>query len=61
MDYTTPDGEHIDLAGNHYDYTHQAWLEDGKYARCGHPAEMVCTCYGRIHAGEPVASDCDIH
>ena len=35
-----------------YDYEHQAWLVDGKYIKCGHPDEMNCTCYGKLHEGE---------
>lgn len=39
-----------------YDYDNQAWTElrNGRrvYVRCGHPEEMECDCYGRIHAGE---------
>ena len=35
-----------------FDYTHQAWVVDGKYQRCGHRDFMDCGCYGRIHAGE---------
>lgn len=37
---------------NGFDYTNQAWVRDGKYIACGHPAEMDCGCYGRDHAGE---------
>lgn len=37
---------------NGYDYHNQAWVLDGVYQRCGHPEEMDCDCYGRIHAGE---------
>ncbi len=36
-----------------FDYDHQAWVENGKYRRCGHPDEMNCSCYGRVHQGEP--------
>ncbi len=36
-----------------FDYQNQAWVIDGMYNRCGHPEEMACGCYGRIHAGEP--------
>jgi|SRR5579872_2978859 len=47
-----------------FDYKNQAWTENGKYVRCGHPASMNCTCYGRLHAGEPINhtkdSDCDV-
>ena len=39
-----------------FDYDHQAWVKDGVYVRCGHPG-VACECYGRLHAGEPVASD----
>ncbi len=36
-----------------FDYGNQAWIVNGIYERCGHPEEMACGCYGRIHAGEP--------
>ena len=39
-----------------YDYTNQAWVIDGLYQRCGHPEDMDCQCYGRIHAGEEALS-----
>lgn len=32
-----------------FDYANQAWIVDGKYARCGHLES--CNCYGRIHEG----------
>jgi hypothetical protein len=35
-----------------FDYTNQAWVEDGVYVDCGHPGNMNCGCYGRMHAGE---------
>ena len=35
-----------------YDYKNQAWVKDGVYVRCGHPEEMDCGCYGRLHEGE---------
>jgi hypothetical protein len=35
-----------------FDYTHQAWVKDGFYVRCGHPESMNCGCHGRIHADE---------
>jgi len=35
-----------------FDYDKQVWIKDGKYQDCGHPADMVCNCYGREHAGE---------
>lgn len=34
-----------------YDYVNQAWIEDGKYVRCGHKGDS-CQCYGRLHEGE---------
>lgn len=37
-------------AGPFYDYTHQAWVKDGRYMRCGHAQK--CNCYGRVHEGE---------
>ena len=37
---------------NGYDYTKQAWVKDGKYIRCGHPADIECNCYGKAHEGE---------
>lgn len=37
---------------NGYDYDKQAWVQKGKYVRCGHPEEMDCGCYGREHEGE---------
>ncbi len=37
---------------NGYDYENQAWVRDGRYGRCGHPQQMNCGCYGRIHEGE---------
>ena len=36
-----------------YDYVNQAWIRNGVYEACGHPPEMDCQCYGRLHAGEP--------
>ena len=35
-----------------YDYEHQAWIVNGVYQDCGHPNEMTCGCYGRLHRGE---------
>jgi len=35
-----------------YDYENQAWTRNGVYETCGHPPEMDCQCYGKIHAGE---------
>lgn len=42
-----------------FDYTHQAWLENGKYVACGHHGN--CGCYGKLHAGEPAAAGAEIH
>jgi hypothetical protein len=39
-----------------FDYERQAWVQNGRYQDCGHPADMDCQCYGRKHAGE-LASD----
>jgi hypothetical protein len=46
----------IDLSpfGFGFDYQNQAWIENGKYLPCAHPASMNCQCYGKIHAGEPI-------
>jgi hypothetical protein len=48
------------LLFNGYDYTQQAWVVDGVYFTCGHskPNPLTgkatsCTCYGRLHEGEP--------
>ena len=35
-----------------YDYDNQAWIVNGVYAKCYHPASMNCQCYGRLHEGE---------
>lgn len=45
---------------NGYDYKNQAWVRNGRYYDCSHP-ENDCGCYGRKHAGEPVAADAEIH
>jgi len=37
-----------------YDYTNQAWYQNGVYVPCGHPDMMACDCYGKVHAGEKV-------
>lgn len=42
-----------------YDYRNQAWLENGRYVRCGH--SELCNCYGRKHEGEPAAADAILH
>lgn len=35
----------------YFDYERQAWVDDGKYVRCGHTTP--CQCYGTLHEGEP--------
>ena len=55
-----------------FDYTNDAWTEDGFYLDCHHPAagsimgdgspapgEVFegCECYGKVHAGEPVPAE----
>lgn len=37
-----------------YDYENQSWIVEGKYIRCGHPEEMDCECFGKIHEGQTV-------
>jgi hypothetical protein len=49
-----------DTSINGYDYTHQAWVVDGRYEDCSHVDES-CGCYGRAHKGQPVAPDADVH
>lgn len=44
-----------------YDYRNQAWVVDGRYVACSHPASMKCNCYGTVHAGEPLAANADVH
>ncbi|MBW3598187.1 MAG: hypothetical protein KY475_13070 [Planctomycetes bacterium] len=39
---------------NGFDYENQAWVVKGHYQRCGHPEEMGCRCFGRLHEGETV-------
>lgn len=38
--------------GVYFDYPRQAWVLNGRYIKCGHPDEMNCTCYGKLHEGE---------
>jgi hypothetical protein len=39
-----------------FDYDNQAWIIDGIYQNCNHPASMAkhceARCYGRTHQGE---------
>lgn len=52
---TTADQFNADgILQNGFDYQNQAWVVNGKYVACGHPASMECDCFGRLHAGEPV-------
>lgn len=46
-------------SGTQYDYTNQAWVVDGRYANCAHPALMNCGCFGRINEGKeaPISDD----
>ena len=39
-----------------YDYRNQAWVQDGKYIGCSHPASMDCGCFSRDHAGETLSA-----
>jgi hypothetical protein len=43
-----------------YDYTNQAWVIQGRYVRCGHNAEVKCSCFGRLHEGENTQVDTDL-
>ena len=43
-----------------FDYRHQAWVEDGKYMGCNHPASIDCGCFARDHAGE-ILSAAQVH
>jgi hypothetical protein len=40
-----------------FDYDNQAWIANDKYTRCGHPDEMNCQCYGRLHEGETPSNE----
>jgi len=35
-----------------YDYDLQVWILSGSYQNCGHPEDMNCDCFGRLHQGE---------
>lgn len=43
-----------------YDYTNQAWVKDGVYQDCNHPADMNCCCFGRAHKGEAVRDNVEL-
>ena len=42
----------VPVLWNGYDYGRQVWILNGKYIRCGHPEDMKCNCYGKLHEGE---------
>lgn len=42
---------------NGYDYVNQAWVINGKYMPCSHPADINCRCFGRQHAGKVCLTD----
>lgn len=44
-----------------YDYRNQAFVVNGKYLACSHPASMACDCFGTRHAGEPLKANADVH
>jgi hypothetical protein len=46
---------------NGFDYERQAWVIDGKYRRCGHPQNMRCNCYGRLHEGEETQNNGSVY
>lgn len=48
----------VDFDGllNGFDYEHQAWVQHGEYVRCGHPDDMDCRCFGKLHEGELLVS-----
>ena len=43
-----------------YDYENQVWIVGGKYRDCGHPEDMKCKCFGRLHKDEEaiITKDC---
>lgn len=41
-----------------FDYTNQAWIQNGVYTPCGH--DKPCDCFGTVHAGEPAREGADI-
>jgi hypothetical protein len=46
----------VPMVDTQYDYDNQAWVVNGKYENCAHPASMECGCYGRLHQGENAPS-----
>lgn len=49
--------------GPWYAFDVQAWVENGRYLRCGHPEPQTCQCYGRLHEDElaPTTADVRVH
>jgi hypothetical protein len=35
-----------------FDYEHQAWVQNGRYVRCGHLDEYNCNCFGKVNQGK---------
>ena len=48
--------DHFGRVVDGYDYENQCWVVGGIIQRCGHPFEMDCGCYGKLHAGEKSAA-----
>lgn len=44
-----------------YDYTNQSWTRNGRYVRCGHPEEVDCHCFGRLHEDEELKENANCH
>ena len=32
-----------------FDYKNQVWIKGGVYIDCGHPSQMKCRCFSRLH------------
>jgi hypothetical protein len=52
-DLETHQATHVETQ---YDYDNQAWIVNGVYAKCYHPKDMNCSCYGTLHEGEKAPS-----
>lgn len=50
----------VDANINGYDFANQAWVLNGRYVDCAH-VRQDCGCFGRLHAGEPVAKNANVH
>ena len=35
-----------------FDYTNQAWVQNGRYLRCAHGPDLACGCFGKINQGK---------